>query len=151
LVGRWHQDTALAVNQRVVDSAWGPWFTKSGVMRAIAPASALARIVALRVHLDDSAQANGALRVLPGTHAAGVLTHGEIQLMATVVTAIACLASAGSVVAMRPLIVHASSKATNNHPRRVLHIEYATSVHFARVSSWPLANKRLQSTAADAK
>jgi hypothetical protein len=34
------------------------------------------------------------------------------------------------VVAMRPLVVHASSKAESDQARRVLHIEYATSVHF---------------------
>ena len=125
----WHQDTALPVRQRVADSSWGPWTTKSGVLHAIAPASALATIVALRVHLDDSTQTNGPLRVLPGTHAGGVLTHDEIQQMAAVVTSVACVASAGGVVAMRPLVVHASSKASDNQPRRVLHIEYATSVH----------------------
>jgi len=29
---------------------------------------------------------------------------------------------------MRPLVVHASSKVTDEQPRRVLHIEYAASV-----------------------
>jgi len=29
---------------------------------------------------------------------------------------------------MRPLILHASSKAETNHPRKVLHIEYADSL-----------------------
>lgn len=32
---------------------------------------------------------------------------------------------------MRPLIVHASSKATTAAPRRVLHLEYAASFHLA--------------------
>jgi hypothetical protein len=35
---------------------------------------------------------------------------------------------AGGVVVMRPLIVHASSKAVSDRPRRVLHIEYAESL-----------------------
>ena len=125
----WHQDTALPMCQRVDDATWGPWSKKSGVLHAIAPASALEMFVALRVHLDDSTQANGPLRVLPGTHAGGVLTHDEIQRMAAAITAVACVASTGGVVAMRPLVVHASSKASDNQPRRGLHIEYATSVH----------------------
>ena len=33
------------------------------------------------------------------------------------------------VVAMRPLTVHASSKSADDRPRRVLHIEYATTVN----------------------
>jgi ectoine hydroxylase-related dioxygenase (phytanoyl-CoA dioxygenase family) len=102
---------------------------KGGVLHAIAPASALATVVALRVHLDDSTLGNGPLRVLPSTHTGGVLSHDEIEKMAAVVTPVACVASAGGVVAMRPLVVHASSKASDNQPRRVLHIEYATSVH----------------------
>jgi len=125
----WHQDTTLPVSQRVNDSSWGPWSVKGGVLHAIAPASALNTVVALRVHLDDSTQANGPLRVLPSTHACGVLTHDEIQQMAGVVTPIQCVVSAGGVVAMRPLVVHASSKAIDDQPRRVLHIEYAATVH----------------------
>ena len=125
----WHQDTALPVRQRIDEGTWGPWSMKGGVLHAIAPASALAMVVALRVHLDDSTPANGPLRVLPGTHAIGVLTNGEIQRMAATITPVTCVASAGGVVAMRPLVVHASSKASDNEPRRVLHIEYATSVH----------------------
>jgi ectoine hydroxylase-related dioxygenase (phytanoyl-CoA dioxygenase family) len=127
----WHQDTALPIHRRVPDSTWGPWSVKGGVVHAIAPASALATVVALRVHLDDSTLGNGPLRVLPGTHTGGVLCHDEIEKMAAVATPVACVVSAGGVVAMRPLLVHASSKASDNEPRRILHIEYATSVHFA--------------------
>ena len=125
----WHQDTALPVRERVDDATWGPWSVKGGVLHAIAPACALATVVALRVHLDDSTLANGPLRVLPGTHAGGVLTHDQIQEMAVAVSPVACVASAGGVVAMRPLVVHASSKASDSEPRRILHIEYTTTVH----------------------
>lgn len=125
----WHQDTALPLARRVDDSAWGPWSVKGGVLHAIAPMSALATVIALRVHLDESTDENGPLRVLPGTHSGGVLTHDEIQRLASTVAPIACVAPAGGVVAMRPLVVHASSKARGDRPRRVLHIEYAASVH----------------------
>jgi hypothetical protein len=125
----WHQDTALPLAQRIDDSAWGPWSVKGGVLHAIAPMTALATVIALRVHLDDSTGDNGPLRVLPGTHARGVLTHDEIQQLAGTIAPVACLAPAGGVVAMRPLLVHASSKARGDRPRRVLHIEYAASVH----------------------
>jgi ectoine hydroxylase-related dioxygenase (phytanoyl-CoA dioxygenase family) len=125
----WHQDTALPLRQRVDDATGGPWSIKGGVLHAIAPASALAIVVALRVHLDDSTMTNGPLQVLPGTHAGGVLTHDELQREVAAITPVACVASAGGIVAMRPLVVHASSKASDDEPRRVLHIEYSTSVH----------------------
>lgn len=122
----WHQDTALPVRNRVDNPEWGPWSVKAGILYAHAPAPALESVVALRLHLDDSTRSNGPLRVLPGTHDRGVLTGAEIDQVAREVAAVDCVAPAGGVVAMRPLLVHASSKTSDGKPRRVLHIEYAT-------------------------
>src|SRR5713101_4352038 len=69
----WHQDTALPLRKRRNEPGWGPWSVKENVIYAHAPASALSRVVAVRVHLDDSTAHNGSLRVLPGTHMLGVL------------------------------------------------------------------------------
>ena len=123
----WHQDTALPLRERREMLGWGPWSIKDGVNYAHAPASALAQVLALRVHLDDSTAANGPLRVLPKTHAIGVLSDEELHDLSTRVTAIDCLLPVGGVLAMRPLIVHASSKSQSYAPRRVLHIEYAAA------------------------
>jgi ectoine hydroxylase-related dioxygenase (phytanoyl-CoA dioxygenase family) len=124
----WHQDTALPLCERREIPEWGPWAIKAGVTYALAPASALAKVVALRLHLDDSRADNGPLRVLPGTHTLGLLTESDIARLTTEVPAVDCTVPAGGVVVVRPLIVHASSKAASNLPRRVLHIEYARSL-----------------------
>ena len=121
----WHQDTALPLRERSDAPDWGPWSVKEGVLYAHAPATALNRVVALRVHLDDSTRLNGPLRVLPGTHEMGVLTDDEIAPLTKRVSPIECVAPRGSIVMMRPLLVHSSSKAAVPAPRRVLHIEYA--------------------------
>jgi ectoine hydroxylase-related dioxygenase (phytanoyl-CoA dioxygenase family) len=123
----WHQDTALPFRERQDKSGWGPWSVKDGVNYAHAPARALEKILALRVHLDDSSPENGPLRVLPGTHRLGVLTDDAIQAEAQRVRAVDCPVLRGGVLAMQPLIVHASSKSSVALPRRVLHIEYATT------------------------
>ena len=125
----WHQDTALPLRRRVSDASWGPWSMKAGVLYAHAPASALATVIAVRVHLDDSTTANGPLRVLPGTHLQGVLSNEQIERLARKATPVDCVAPSGGVIAMRPLTIHASSKASDGNPRRVLHIEYAAAVH----------------------
>ena len=124
----WHQDTALPLRARVDDAEWGPWSTKAGVLYAHAPAWALERVVALRIHLDDSTSTNGPLRVLPDTHRLGVLQDDEVELLARERSAADCTTTIGGVIAMRPLAVHASSKSIDDRPRRVLHIEYADSV-----------------------
>ena len=121
----WHQDTALPLRARRDLPEWGPWSVKDGVIYAHAPAAALSRVVALRLHLDDSVSENGPLRVLPGTHTMGVLTDDAIHGLSTQVTAVDCLVPRGGVLVMRPLIVHASSKSRGKMQRRVLHIEYA--------------------------
>jgi hypothetical protein len=69
----WHQDTALPLQERRDVPGWGPWSIKSGITYARVPATALSHVVALRLHFDDSREDNGPLRVLPGTHALGVL------------------------------------------------------------------------------
>jgi ectoine hydroxylase-related dioxygenase (phytanoyl-CoA dioxygenase family) len=124
----WHQDKGLPLRERRETQGWGPWSIKEGVNYAHAPASALSKVVALRVHLDDSAANNGPLRVLPSTHGSGVLTDQEIRGLADRVTPVECLVGKGGVVAMRPLIVHASSKSRVVTARRVLHIEYTVSL-----------------------
>jgi ectoine hydroxylase-related dioxygenase (phytanoyl-CoA dioxygenase family) len=121
----WHQDTALPLRRRFEAPGWGPWSTKGGVPYAHAPVSALERIVALRVHLDDNTSVNGPLRVLPQTHTLGLLSDAQIEVLSREIPPVQCVATAGSVVAMRPLLVHSSSKSREDRRRRVLHIEYA--------------------------
>src|SRR5579859_1803341 len=127
----WHQDTALPLRERREVPGWGPWSIKDGVNYAHAPASALEQILALRLHLDDSVAENGPLRVLSGTHTRGVLSDDDLHQLSTRIPAIDCLALRGGILAMRPLVVHASSKSQSNPPRRVLHIEYAASLSIA--------------------
>ena len=123
----WHQDTALPLRERVEVPGWGPWSVKERIDYAHAPAGALSQVLALRIHLDDSTQDNGPLRVLPRTHVLGVLNDDEIHALAVRTTPVDCLAAKGGVVAMRPLVVHASSKSRTKMSRRVLHIEYAAA------------------------
>jgi ectoine hydroxylase-related dioxygenase (phytanoyl-CoA dioxygenase family) len=125
----WHQDTALPLRDRVDTAGWGPWSTKHGITYAHAPTSALSQVLALRIHLDDSTALNGPLRVLPRTHERGVLTDEAVQQLAREIEPVDCLVPRGGVLAMRPLLIHASSKSRTDAPRRVLHIEYSASMH----------------------
>jgi ectoine hydroxylase-related dioxygenase (phytanoyl-CoA dioxygenase family) len=127
----WHQDTALPLRERGEVSGWGPWSIKDGVTYAHAPASALEHVLALRLHLDDSVAENGPLRVLPRTHTLGVLSDDALHELSAQIAAFDCLVPRGGILAMRPLVVHASSKSQSSAPRRVLHVEYAVSSSIA--------------------
>jgi ectoine hydroxylase-related dioxygenase (phytanoyl-CoA dioxygenase family) len=121
----WHQDTALPLRERPQASGWASCSVKEGAFYGHAPASALEQVLALRMALDDSTTHNGPLRVLPGTHCQGVLSDEQRLQFAAAIQPMDCVVGRGGVVAMRPLIVHSSSKSTSAVPRRVLHIEYA--------------------------
>jgi len=123
----WHQDTALPLRQRIDLPGWGPWSAKDGIDYAHAPSTALTQVLALRVSCDDSTLVNGPLRVLPGTHTMGVLNDETIHDLSTRIAPVDCVVPKGGIVAMRPLVVHASSKSQAETPRRVLHVEYAAS------------------------
>jgi ectoine hydroxylase-related dioxygenase (phytanoyl-CoA dioxygenase family) len=127
----WHQDKALPLESRNDSTEWGPWSLKAGVLYAHAPAWALSRVLALRIHLDASTSDNGSLRIIPGSHLAGVLTDDEILGLAKTKENLECLVRRGGVLAMRPLLVHSSSKASGGGQRRVLHIEYVEALDLA--------------------
>jgi ectoine hydroxylase-related dioxygenase (phytanoyl-CoA dioxygenase family) len=124
----WHQDTALPLCERLERSGWGHWSIKEGINYAHAPASALSKVLALRLHLDDSTNENGPLRVLAGTHNRGVLSDDTLHDLSQQIAPVDCVAASGGIVAMRPLLVHSSSKSLNDAQRRILHVEYAASL-----------------------
>ena len=126
----WHQDRALPLVNEVDCSDWGPWSTKCGVLYALAPAWALEPVVALRIHIDASLDRNGPLRVVPGSHKRGVMSAAQISQTVHEVPSRTCVVGRGGVLAMRPLLLHSSSKATDNQRRRVLHIEYTNRFDF---------------------
>lgn len=133
----WHQDTALPLLKRFDAPGWGHWSIKEGIPYAHAPAWALSRVVALRLHLDAVTSENGPLKVVPHSHTLGVLDDSEIAATVTRHGGVECYVRRGGVLVMRPLIIHSSSKAQTESPRRVLHIEYAdalaltSSIHLA--------------------
>jgi len=73
LVG-WHQDLVVPVRERRDVTGFGPWSQKDGTWHVQPPVEVLQRLLAVRIDLDGSDAANGALRVLPGTHLQGVLS-----------------------------------------------------------------------------
>ena len=85
-------------------------------------------MVALRVHLDECDNSNGPLRVIPGSHLLGKLSDDDIETTARASRSIEIAVRQGDAVIMRPLLLHASSQAHVPGHRRVLHIEFASSL-----------------------
>lgn len=121
----WHQDLTIPVKARIDVPGFGPWSVKGGVPHVQPPAEVLERLLIVRLHLDASTEENGPLRVIPGSHQHGKLSHAEIQRWRERQTEAMCLVPRGGALLMRPLLLHASSAARTPDHRRVIHLEYA--------------------------
>ena len=122
----WHQDLTIAVREKVDVEGFRAWSVKAEITHVQPSVAVLEKMLTLRVHLDDTSEANGALRVLPGTHRHGRLDPDQIQYWKQHQKVVTCSVNRGGVVAMRPLLLHSSLPSLNPTHRRVLHFEYAS-------------------------
>lgn len=134
-----HQDLSIPVAQRIEHAELSGWSEKEGELFVQPPASVLERLVALRLHLDPCSEHDGALSVVPGTHALGRLSLDASIALRAERGAVVCPVPLGGVFAMRPLLLHASSRATGTSRRRVLHFLFGPA-HLPFGLRWRYAN-----------
>ncbi|MDO6433482.1 phytanoyl-CoA dioxygenase family protein [Flavitalea sp. BT771] len=117
----WHQDLTISVDRKLDLPGFGPWTIKQGQYAVQPPLDILENIFTIRIHLDDTDENNGALRVIPGSH-----RHGVQRSKGPGVEEI-CTVNSGGIMIMRPLLQHASNRTTSGNRRRVIHIEFSNS------------------------
>jgi hypothetical protein len=123
-----HQDLSIPVKERVEDPRLGVWSVKEGQHFVQAPIELLDQMLAVRVHIDDSGPDNGPLRVVPGSHRRGRLGDSAARQLRDDVGEVTCAMASGEALLLRPLLLHASSKATSPRHRRVLHFLFGPGV-----------------------
>lgn len=117
-----HQDLSIPVAARVDDARLSAWSRKQGGQFVQPPAELLERLLAVRLHLDACGPGDGPLRVVAGSHRHGRLDADAAAALRTARGETECTARRGDLLIMRPLLLHASSKATRPEGRRrVLH------------------------------
>jgi ectoine hydroxylase-related dioxygenase (phytanoyl-CoA dioxygenase family) len=121
----WHQDLAIAVQQRAEVDGFVSWSMKDGVPHVQPPVHVLERMLSVRLHLDRADENNGALWLSPESHRLGRIPAGEAANVAGRLGKLLCAVNAGDALLFRPLTLHASRKATVDSPRRVIHLEFA--------------------------
>lgn len=123
----WHQDLAIAVASQGEIEGYSSWSVKEGVVHVQPPVQVLEQMLTVRLHLDAADGKNGALWVSPGSHRLGRLRASEAARAAEQNGKHLCAVQAGDALLFRPLILHASRKATSAQPRRVIHLEFAAA------------------------
>ncbi|MCU0355540.1 MAG: phytanoyl-CoA dioxygenase family protein [Cytophagales bacterium] len=117
----YHQDLTVSVDRKTEIAGFGPWTVKQNQFAVQPPLEILQNIFTVRIHLDNTDEENGALRVIPNSHAKGILRPETIDWTTEKETI--CRVPKGGVMVMKPLLLHSSSRTTNNNRRRVVHIE----------------------------
>ena len=120
----YHQDLTISVTEKVELPGYRAWTAKQGQYAVQPPLEVLENVATLRIHLDDTDEKNGALHVIPGSHNKGILRPELVGNDEEVTET--CNVKRSSVMVMKPLLQHASSKTTNNARRRVIHIEFSS-------------------------
>jgi ectoine hydroxylase-related dioxygenase (phytanoyl-CoA dioxygenase family) len=119
----YHQDLTISVDKKVDIENFGPWTTKQNQFAVQPPIDILENIYTIRIHLDDTDENNGALRVITKSHLKKIYRPETIDW--TTETEMTCSVHKGGIMIMKPLILHSSSRTTNNKKRRVIHIEFS--------------------------
>ncbi len=105
-------------------NGFSSWTYKNQEYAVLPPLNILENIFTLRIHLDNTTQDNGALKVIPKSHLNGIVRKNEQRISEE--NAIFCECEQGDVMLMKPLTFHASHKTTNQQQRRVIHIEFSS-------------------------
>lgn len=119
----YHQDLTISVDKKVELPGFGPWTTKQNQFAVQPPLTILENIYTIRIHLDDTDENNGALKVVPGSHAKGI--HRPETIDWAIETENICNVEKGGIMLMKPLTLHGSNRTTNGKKRRVIHIEFS--------------------------
>ena len=118
----YHQDLTISVRDKVLTNGFGPYTKKQDQFAVQPPVAFLEKNFTVRIHLDHTDESNGALRVIPASHLAGIRRMEQVDNMSTEQF---CCVNEGGIMLMHPLLFHASGKSTAAQSRRVLHIEFS--------------------------
>lgn len=121
----YHQDLTISVNQKIEIENFGPWTIKQNQFAVQPPIEFLENMYTIRIHLDDTDENNGALRVIPKSHVKKIYRPETIDW--TTENESICKVAKGGIMIMKPLILHSSGRTTNNNKRRVIHIEFSNT------------------------
>jgi len=119
----YHQDLTISVDRKAKLTDYGPWTVKQNQFAVQPPVHILENIMTVRIHLDETNAENGALKVISGSHLKGIFRPEQIDWSREVETS--CKVPKGGIMIMKPLLLRSSARTTNNHRRRVIHIEFS--------------------------
>ncbi|MDA3615222.1 phytanoyl-CoA dioxygenase family protein [Polluticaenibacter yanchengensis] len=121
----YHQDLTISVDKKQSFEGFSNWTTKQNQYAVQPPIEILENNFTVRIHLDDTDENNGALKVIEKSHLKGIYRPETIDWQNEKETL--CRVEKGGIMIMRPLLLHRSGRTNNHKKRRVIHIEFSNS------------------------
>jgi ectoine hydroxylase-related dioxygenase (phytanoyl-CoA dioxygenase family) len=121
----WHQDLTISVNKKIELEGFAFWTKKQNQFAVQPPVNILQDNFTIRIHLDDTDEHNGALKIIPKSHLKNIYRPETIDWK--IETENICRVKKGGLMFMKPLLLHSSGRTANNNKRRVIHIECSRS------------------------
>jgi ectoine hydroxylase-related dioxygenase (phytanoyl-CoA dioxygenase family) len=119
----YHQDLTISVDKKAEIEGFGPWTVKQNQFAVQPPLDILENIFTIRIHLDDTNEENGALKVIPKSHKKQIYRPETINW--DIETEVSCNVPKGGIMLMKPLLLHSSGRTVTDSRRRVIHIEFS--------------------------
>jgi hypothetical protein len=129
----YHQDLTISVDKKLEVKGFEFWTKKQNQFAVQPPLEILQNIVTVRIHLDETDENNGALKVFAKSHLNGVCRPEVMDR--SIGQEVNCNVCEGGIMIMKPLLMHGSGRTTNNKQRRVIHIEFS-DVELPKELSW---------------
>ena len=122
----YHQDLTISVDKKQESIGFANWTTKHNQFAVQPTSDILENIFTIRIHLDDTNEENGALKVLEKSHLKAINRIDNLDLINE--KEVFCNVKSGGIMLMKPLLFHGSNKTTNDKNRRVIHIEFSNKI-----------------------
>jgi len=119
----YHQDLTISVDSKQNIEDFNHWTSKHNQFAVQPTIDIIENIITLRIHLDNTDENNGALKVIENSHSKKIYRPETIDFMIEKETF--CNVNAGGIMIMKPLLLHGSNRTTNTKRRRVIHLEFA--------------------------
>ena len=119
----YHQDLTISVDQKEQVAGFDQWTVKNDQFAVQPPVTLLENIFTIRIHLDETDENNGALKIVPRSHRKGIYRPETIDWSRE--KEVVCKVPRGGIMIMQPLLLHASNRTVNNSKRRVIHLEFS--------------------------
>ncbi|AWW28694.1 hypothetical protein DN752_00240 [Echinicola strongylocentroti] len=130
----WREDITINVKNSTPIAGYTDWRECDGYYNVRPPAKLLKHGLVIRIHLEETIEENGALRILPGSHKKKLI---EDEVYSPPINRFPAIAevSSGGLHLMKPLLVHSTSYNEMGNSAKVIHIAL-NSLNLPRGLDW---------------